>query len=117
MKNVKILICTAILFLTGCATSETQYYWGNYENLVYQTYNSPGEVPPSIQIEKLNLDIEKATAAGKPIPPGIYAHLGLMDAANGEKDLAMAALAKEKELFPDSTRFIDGLIQRSLTKG
>lgn len=115
MKNKVLAIFTAVLLFSGCASNNTQYYWGEYESLVYKTHHTPGEVPPSIQIEQLQTDIEKAQAVGKPIPPGVYAHLGLMYAANGNKELALASLTKEKELFPESSTFIDGLIKRSLT--
>ncbi len=112
MHKIKLYICTALL-LAGCASVKTQYYWGDYEELIYETYHNPEEVPPSIQIEKLNIDIEKAQAVGKPVPPGLYAHLGLMYAANGNRELAIVALTREKELFPESTKFIDSLIRNS----
>lgn len=115
MKTKILLLCAGIFLFTGCASNDTQYYWGEYENLIYNSHHNPGEVPPSLQIEQLQTDIEKAAAQGKPIPPGVYAHLGLMYAANGNKELALASLMKEKELFPESTKFIDGLIKRSLT--
>ena len=114
MKNI-LIIAFSILLLTSCASNDTQYHWGEYENLVYKTHHTPGEVPPIVQIEKLQTDIEKAKASGKPVPPGVYAHLGLMYAASGNKELALSSLRKEKELFPESAKFIDGLIQRSIT--
>lgn len=115
----KPLLTMALLgsLLTGCATNNTQYYWGEYENLIYQSYNTPGEATPLMQIEKLEADITKAAEAGKPIPPGVYAHLGLMYASNGNKDMALVSLQKEKELYPESKVFIDGLIKRSVENG
>jgi hypothetical protein len=116
MKNYLVIafMGLGLATLSGCATNKTQYYWGEYENLVYQTHIAPEEAQPIIQIEKLQVDIQKAEAANKPIPPGLYAHLGLMYAANGDKSLALDSLNKEKELFPESTQFIDGLIDRSV---
>jgi hypothetical protein len=115
MENKIVIVCATVLMLAGCASTETQYYWGGYEELVYKTHHTPAEVPPSVQIEKLRADIDMAEASGKPVPPGIYAHLGLMYAADGKKELALQSLIKEKELFPESTVFIDGIIQRSIT--
>jgi hypothetical protein len=114
MKNIMLTVLSTVLLFTGCASNDTQYYWGEYEDLVYQTHHNSDEVPPIVQIEKLQAVIEKAEVVGKPVPPGIYAHLGLMYAANGNKELALSSLAKEKELFPESAIFIDGLIQRSI---
>ena len=116
MKNYLViaLMGLALTVLSGCATNKSQYYWGEYENLIYQTHIKPEEALPIVQIEKLQMDIQKAEAANKPVPPGLYAHLGLMYAANGDKSLALDSLNKEKELFPESTLFIDGLINRSI---
>ena len=113
MKNCALLAVLSLLF-GGCASNNQQYYWGEYETIVYKTHIEPGEFPPLVQIEKLQTDIQKAEAENKPVLPGLYAHLGLMYAATGDRALAVASLEKEKELFPESTIFIDGLIKRSL---
>lgn len=117
MKNKLLVSLASLTFLlfAGCASNNNQYYWGEYEALIYQTHIQPENASPLVQIEKLQADIQKAQAKGKLIPPGLYAHLGLMYAANGDKDLAITSLKKEKELFPDAAVFIDGLIERSYT--
>ena len=117
MKNKYLAIVTsvALLFLAGCAsTNKNQYHWEEYEPLVYKTHISPDEVPPLLQIEMLEADIAKAYKNKKFVAPGVYAHLGLMYAAAGNKELAVTALNKEKELFPESATFIDGLLERSI---
>lgn len=103
----------SVLFITGCVSNNTQYYWGQYETVIYKNHIKPEEVPPITQIEILEADIAKANTSNKPVPPGVYAHLGLMYAAAGNKELAIASLNKEKELFPESTAFVDGLIERA----
>ena len=114
MKNKIVILCT-LLLLAGCVSQKAQYYWGEYEDLIYNIHHNPSEVPPSVQIEKLRADIDKAEASGQLVPPGIYAHLGFMYAADGNKELALQSLMKEKELFPESAVFINGIIQRSMT--
>jgi len=116
MKNYLLLTFSMLLaiLLSGCVSTNQQYHWGEYEALVYKTHIEPGEVPPLVQIEKLQTDIQKAEASNKPVLPGLYAHLGLMYAATGDRALALASLEKEKELFPESAVFINGLIERSL---
>lgn len=116
MELNKVILCITVLLLAGCASNKNQYYWGEYEDLVYKIHHAPGEVPPSVQIETLLADIDKAEASGKRVAPGVYAHLGFMYAADGNKELALQSLIKEKELFPESAIFIDGIIQRSITK-
>ncbi|WP_226991247.1 DUF4810 domain-containing protein [Paraglaciecola psychrophila] len=116
MELNKVILCVTVLLLAGCASNKNQYYWGAYEDLVYKTHHTPSEVPPSVQIETLLADIDKAEALGKSVAPGVYAHLGFMYAADGNKELAMQSLIKEKELFPESATFINGIIQRSIPK-
>ena len=109
----KLIAGTFVVLMSGCVSNNTQYHWGEYESLVYKGHVSPEEVPPIVQIDILEADIVKANAENKPVPPGVYAHLGLMYAAAGQKDLALTSLTKEKELFPESSAFIDGLIKRA----
>ncbi|MGJ8690955.1 MAG: DUF4810 domain-containing protein [Thalassotalea sp.] len=109
----KLIAGVCIVLLSGCASNNTQYHWGQYESLVYKGHIKPEEVSAIVQIDILETDIEQAKAENKPVPPGVYAHLGLMYAASGQKDLALSSLAKEKELFPESTVFINGLIERA----
>lgn len=115
MRNHFIIKASlGLALLSGCSSNNNQYYWGEYEALVYQTHIEPGEATPRVQIEKLLADIQQAENVNKPVLPGVYAHLGLMYAANGDKSLALESLNKEKALFPESAVFIDGLIKRSL---
>ncbi len=113
--NRKFLVITfCALMLSGCVSQNTsQYYWGEYEKLLYDMYHKPGEATPALQIEKLNLDIQKAQDSGKPVHPGLYAHLGFMYAIDGQSELSIQAFMKEKELFPDSAILVDGIMQRA----
>lgn len=100
--------------LSGCATgSREMYYWGNYEDLVYKMYKKPGEATPEVQIERLNRDLEQAQAKGLAVPPGVYAHLGIMYAALGMQDKAEQAFLEEKFRFPESAVLIDGMLTRA----
>jgi len=103
-----------VLILANCTvTTNDQYFWGSYENLLYDMYIKPGSVPPPLQIDKLEVDISKATNKGKAIPPGVFAHLGMMYAANGDIANATRAFNKEKTLYPESQVLIDGMLERA----
>lgn len=118
MKNIYISLGTSILLLLGgCATNQAQYHWGDYETLVYNIHIKPEEASPQVQIETLRANIAQAELINKPVAPGVYAHLALMYSATGNRALALESLNKEKTLFPESTTFIDGLIQRSVKQG
>ena len=115
VASIKLsLILSICLFLgIGCATTSNLYYWGEYENLVYDMYNKPGAATPEVQIDKLTRDIQKAESRGQAIPPGVFAHLGVMFAAVGNQDDAIASFTEEKERFPESHILIDGMMKRA----
>ncbi len=100
----------SILLLTGCATTQELYYWGEYEQLILDSYINPGSADPATQIEKINTDIQKAEAMGKRVAPGIYAHLGFLYAVEGKDSQSKAAFKQEQTLYPESNIFIDELV-------
>lgn len=106
----------ACLLVSACQNTTNLYYWGEYEQLVYDMYHKPGSATPEVQIDKLSLDIEKANNSGQNLPPGVYAHLGLMYAAVGNMPAAESAFTAEKNLFPESAVFIDGMLKRANDK-
>ena len=52
MENKIVIICATVLMLAGCASTETQYYWGGYEELVYKTHHTQGEVHQGVKMGK-----------------------------------------------------------------
>ncbi len=105
-----------VVLISGCATQKELYYWGEYEDLIYDSYVRPGSADPLTQIEKLTADIQKAEANGQKVPPGIFAHLGYLYAVEGNESLSREAFEREKELYPESTVFIQGLLDRASGK-
>lgn len=99
--------------LAGCATNKEMYYWGEYEQLLYNAYVKPGSADPQTQIEKLTADIQKAEALGKKTAPGINAHLGFLYAVEGKDSQSKAAFMEERDLYPESAIFIDGMMERA----
>lgn len=103
----------ALMALTGCTTgSKDLYYWGYYEESLYDMYLEPGKTSLTDEILRLEVQIEKATAAGMMVPPGLHAHVGYLYATEGDYATAMVHFQAERTLFPESTVFIDGLIER-----
>lgn len=107
-RGLVVLSCALII---GCAASEQpRYFWGDYEDLIYQMYIEPGSADSTIQIAKLKDDINKAGTEGKLAPPGLHGHLGYMYLVQGDTHNAALEFETEKSLFPESTQFIDGLM-------
>ena len=113
ISNLKVLVLLlACSVLTGCATTEPLYFWGNYEDLIYGMYLEPGSADTTTQVAKLKEDINKASTDGKPVPPGLHAHLGYIYFLQGDTHAAALEFETEKKLFPESAKFIDGLMGR-----
>lgn len=109
-------VLAVALLIVGCAETEAPLYrWGNYESLIYDMYVNPGEAEPGVQIAKLTEDIQRANADGKRIPPGVHAHLGYLHYTQGNQGDALQEFALERELYPESAVFIDGMLSRVKT--
>ena len=108
-----LVVFLFLIFGVGCTTTPTIYYWGSYENLLYKSYAEPGEAEPNLQIQALTTDIQRAQDEGKPVPPGVHAHLGMLYAAVDNVEQAHAAFVQEKTLYPESATFVDGIIARA----
>lgn len=114
LKKFPVGLLILSVFVSGCVTPpQDHYYWGNYEALLHVMYTDPGAADPLTQIEKLTSDLQKAEDLGKSVPPGFYAHLGLMHAMNGDSNQAEAAFIEERRRFPESAVFINGMMARS----
>jgi hypothetical protein len=95
--------------LAGCA-APTLYTYGNYEELIYASYATPGKVSPEMQIEKMEQDYQKARAVNKRMCPGWHAQLGYLYFQLGKRDQAQQEFLTEKAEFPESAVFMDRLM-------
>jgi hypothetical protein len=100
-----------LLLLTSCA-SQSIYYWGHYEELLYKQYQTPGEATPENQVLKLEEDIQIAKSKNKPLPPGFYAHLGYQYLQMGKTDEAKRSFEAEKTQFPESAVLMDRFLSK-----
>ena len=100
-----------LAFLSGCAGTPPQslYGWGSYEEQVYA--HLKGESREQ-QIEAMERDRQRIEAAGKVLPPGFYAHLGLLYVETGHDGEAIACFDTEKNRFPESATFMDFLLDK-----
>jgi hypothetical protein len=105
--RVLSLIILVVCFSACESSPGTLYSWGSYELQVYAYLNgeSRGE-----QLAALERDLEKIEAGGKAVPPGFYAHLGLLYAEMGNAAEAIACFTMEKTLFPEAAVFMDFLL-------
>jgi hypothetical protein len=102
----------ATLVLSGCAGSKSIYYWGHYEENLYDMYIAPDNATVEAQVEEMEADFENARAAGKPLHPGFQAHLGFLYFQLGKFDLARRSFESEKAAFPESAVLMDRFIKK-----
>lgn len=102
----------AVLALGACASAPRPlYYWGTYPATVYDSLRGDA-VGPTEQLRAMEEQAAKAKAAGLPLPPGYFGHLGLVFLKLGRQDDARRALMTERERFPESAHYVDSLLKR-----
>lgn len=108
------LLCFIFILFTffSCSSSKGIYYWGHYEELLYDQYQTPGKATPETQVVKLEEDIEKARSLNKPLPPGFYAHLGYQYLQMGRTADAKESFIAEKKQFIESTVLMDFFLKK-----
>ncbi|ENX63114.1 MULTISPECIES: DUF4810 domain-containing protein [Acinetobacter] len=110
----KILFTSLITIgLVGCAAGpQPLYSWGSYTQQTYLMYNQPEKATPSAQIIKLEAEIEKAKAKNLAVPPGLYAHLGLLSLQVNNAQKAVEYFQLERQVYPESTVLMDRLLRK-----
>ena len=103
-----------VLLLAGCATGKSTpplYQWTSYQPQVYEYFK--GKSGPEAQIEALEKALEQIRAKGNSPPPGFHAHLGMLYASVEKGQEAQRAFDAEKQLFPESSTYMDFLARKS----
>jgi hypothetical protein len=111
-KNMKKIIFALLLaFLAGCQTApKTIYQWEGYQTQVYEYFK--GEAKEA-QVEALEQGLQKIQSANGIAPPGYHAQLGLLYLNLGKDDQAFQEFQTEKSLFPESTAYMDFLLNNA----
>lgn len=104
-----VLLLSAIL--AGCATKPTSLYqWQGYQNNV-DAYFRGDKLSPDAQAQLMESDLQKIRASGAAVPPGYYAHLGLLYGQQGKLDQFAQQVQAEKKQYPESETFMDFLLR------
>ena len=99
--------------MAGCASGpQSLYSWGAYPQQTYLLLSVPEKTSPQEQIAKLEKDIEKAKANNAAVPPGLYAHLGLLNLNLNNGPRAVEYFELERQVYPESTVLMDRLLKK-----
>jgi hypothetical protein len=95
------------LLISGCSPAGL-YYWGDYEESLYQRYIEHDSEKAEDYVRET---LEDAVSENR-VPPGLYADYGFMFYQRGNKNAAIEYFEKEKKLFPESSALMSTLIER-----
>ena len=112
MYATLVIPLIALTALSGCVQpviTRSLYAWGGFPNSQYETLLRSSSDPYK-QIGTLEEQAQKAQGAGEALPPGFRAHLGMLKLQTGNSDRALELWKAEKEVFPESTPYMDRLI-------
>jgi len=114
LSAVALLLASAVL--GGCATKPTSLYqWQGYQNNV-DAYFRGDKLSPTAQTQMMEEDLVKIRASGGAVPPGYYAHLGLLYGQQGKLDQFADQMQAERNQFPESETFMNFLLRNFKTK-
>ena len=99
------------LFMSGCTTAPKNLYnWGNYQGELYARFKATSS--PDKQIQGMEKTLQNLKS-NLPIAPGFHAHLGLLYGEVGRRNEMCEQFMLEKQLFPESTAFMDFLLSKA----
>lgn len=114
-QNIIAGIIAGIVFtLASCSSNKElpMYVWYGYENAAYN-YTKIGTEESAetlLGVYQQIVDGQSETKRQVP-PPGICADYGYMLIQAGKTEEGKELLLKEKELYPESAKYIDGILR------
>lgn len=113
MKKTVLALIGLSLILVGCGGGTTSLYrWGEFPQQTYNYMSEKSKTSPLEQIADLEKDLEKSKAENRAVPPGLYAHLGLLNLDIQNAQQAAMYFQLEKQVYPESTVLMNRLLQR-----
>ncbi len=110
MRIIVFILIT--ILLSACTQNSSIYYWGSYSKSLYETKKNPSEKTEANHEETLTQIISKSKSKGKPIPPGVCLEYADILFKKNDKGNAISYLNQEKQFYPESSAFVDFLIEK-----
>lgn len=108
IKTVAVAGLT-LMALAACAPT-TRFEWGSYEGSLYAYAKQPAQ--KEVFRTALTRAIEKGRQSNR-VAPGLNAELGYLYLEDGDTPKAIALFEEEMRLFPESRKFLTGVVTRA----
>lgn len=109
MNNKVVLLFTALILLSGCASQQGLYDWGQYQETLFVVYHDP-----ALKEEALNNYLQFVETGGTPqhpLAPGLYAEAGTFMLEQGKTEEAIRFYKMEYEAWPESQPMLGAMIE------
>lgn len=111
IKKNGMLLCLTTAFLCAGCVPTPMYNWGNYSTTLYHFRKDANEAAQDKHMAELEAIVQGSQERNLRVPPGVYCELGYMYAKKGNKNKALELFSLEKTTYPESTHFINRLVQ------
>lgn len=99
----------ACALMSACVAQKTKYDWAGYDQALYDYYKHPADAAE--YMKALKGAIDNADHAHQRTAPGLCAEYGYMLMQQQKYDDAAAYFQQEKQAWPESASFMDGMIK------
>lgn len=114
----RLALGAAVCLLAACASQpQSLYHWGKYTENVYDYFKTEQGDGSGKGVGAMEKYLDEAAAKNQKAAPGAHAHLGMLYLHEGNQVNAEAQFAREKQLFPESGKYIDFLLKKRTAKG
>lgn len=114
MKRFGTLALLAFALAVSACAPSSRFEWGTYEGTLY-AYSKKPESRDAYRASLVSA-IQRGEATNR-VAPGLNAELGYLFMEAGQTAEAIQHFEAEKRLFPESARFMDGVIARIRSNG
>jgi len=104
-----VSVALGLLAFCAACVPTPRFEWGNYEMALYRYHKQPAER------EAYRAALAQAIERGEQhnrVAPGLNAELGYLSLEAGDASAAIALFEREIALYPESARFLGGVIEQ-----
>lgn len=105
------VVCFASFMISGCATQQPMYYWGDYSDSLYCCHKDSTDENLLKHKQILENIIEESGKRNLRVPPGVCAELGYLYFRQNKSQEALKYFEMEERTYPESKILMQRLTQ------